>query len=104
MVTLPIVYSACFLLIFYFLNRKMISKNDFYKIAGFYCTYLVTLVIIYFLFGEKPNSSVQKIDLSKIIFANPFHYFKTFINCFIGSILLTKSGVLIYFLPYFFFS
>jgi hypothetical protein len=73
LVSLPIIFSSCILILFYFLFFKEITKIEFIKILIFYTIFII-----------------------KIITSNPYIYGKTFLNCIIGSILLTISGFLIY--------
>jgi hypothetical protein len=103
LVSLPIIFSVCFLLIFYFLYCEKITKIECYKLLGFYCFFVFVLCFAYSIFSEKSNPNIQKIDLLNIIQTNPFLYLKTFVNCIIGSVLLTIAGLFIYLLTYYFY-
>lgn len=98
MVSLPVVFGSCFVLILFFFLNKSISFNSFFGLILFYLGFVLSIVIFYLIFGEDNSSSANNFSLFLIVKLNPAKYFRVFLNCFIGCNLLAFAGLVFYFI------
>ncbi len=98
MVSLPVVYLSCFVLIFLFFLNKNISFNSFIGLILYYLGFVLSIIIFYFIFGEDNSSSANSLSFFQIVKLNPTKYFRVFLNCFVGCNLLALVGLSFYFI------
>lgn len=97
MVSLPIVFVSCFVLIFVFFLHKKIPFNSFFSLISFYICFAFSILIFYILFAEDNSSSANSLSFFQIVKQNPTKYFRVFLNCFVGCNLLALVGLSFYF-------
>ena len=102
LVSLPVILSSCFFLTLFYFSKNVISIKETLSILTLYFFFATSIIAFYFVFGAKDSGTAQSLSYLQIVGLNPLSYFKTFFNCFVGSLSLTIIGLSIYFFFLFF--